>query len=37
MEKAKKEGRIAQSAPATAENYRKIGFDKDDAMKYSTA
>jgi len=37
MEKAKKEGRIARSAPATAENLQKIGFDKDDAMKYSTA
>jgi hypothetical protein len=37
MEKAKKEGRIAQGAPATAENLQKIGFDRDDAMKYSTA
>lgn len=37
MEKAKKEGLIPQSAPATAENLQKIGFDKDDAMKYSTA
>jgi len=37
MEKAKKEGRIAQNAPSTAENLQKIGFDKDDAMKYSTA
>ncbi len=37
MEKAKKEGRIPQSAPATPENLQKIGFDKDDAMKYSTA
>ena len=37
MEKAKREGRLAQGAPATAENLQKIGFDKDDAMKYSTA
>lgn len=37
ISKAKKDGRLAQSAPATAENLQKIGFDKDDAMKYSTA
>jgi hypothetical protein len=35
--KAKKSGRLAENAPATAENLQKIGFDKDDAMKYSTA
>jgi hypothetical protein len=37
IEKAKKDGRLAQSAPATAENLGKIGFDKDEAMKYATA
>ena len=28
---------LEENAPATAENLEKIGFDKDDAMKYSTA
>ena len=37
ISKAKKDGKLAQNAPATAENLQKIGFDKDDAMKYSTA
>lgn len=37
INKAKKSGTLAQNAPATAENLEKIGFDKDDAMKYSTA
>jgi hypothetical protein len=37
MDKAKHDGRLAQSAPANAENLQKIGFDKDDALKYSTA
>ena len=37
ISKAKKSGTLAQNAPATAENLEKIGFDKDDAMKYSTA
>jgi hypothetical protein len=37
VSKAKRDGRLAQSAPASAENLEKIGFDKDDAMKYSTA
>lgn len=37
MERAKREGHLAPSAPATAENLEKIGFDKDDALKYSTA
>ncbi len=37
ISKAKRDGSLAQSAPATAENLQKIGFDKDDAMKYSTA
>ncbi len=35
--KAKRDGRLAQNAPVTAENLSQIGFDKDDAMKYSTA
>lgn len=35
--KAKKDGRLAQNAPATAENLNKIGFSEDEAMKYSTA
>src|SRR5688572_3946681 len=35
--KAKKSGTLAQNAPVTMENLEKIGFDKDDAMKYSTA
>lgn len=37
ISKAKREGKLSQSAPASAENLQKIGFDKDDAMKYSTA
>ncbi|HEX6892202.1 MAG TPA: hypothetical protein VF141_15955 [Chryseolinea sp.] len=37
VSKAKRDGRLAQNAPASAENLQKIGFDKDDAMKYSTA
>ena len=37
LSKAKRDGRLPQSAPASAENLEKIGFDKDDAMKYSTA
>jgi hypothetical protein len=35
--KAKKDGRLAQSAPVTVENLQSIGYAKDDAMKYSTA
>ena len=35
--KAKRDGRLAPNAPVTAENLSQIGFDKDDAMKYSTA
>jgi len=35
--RAKKSGTLNAGAPATAENLEKIGFDKDDAMKYSTA
>jgi hypothetical protein len=37
MEKAKKEGKLSQSAPPTAENLEKIGFTDADAMKYATA
>lgn len=37
ISKAKRDGRLASTAPASAENLQKIGFDKDDAMKYSTA
>jgi hypothetical protein len=37
MEKAKRAGTLAGNAPVTAENLRKIGFDKDEALKYSTA
>ncbi len=37
IKKAKKSGRLEENAPASAENLQKIGFDKDDAMKYSTA
>ncbi|MEK6780382.1 MAG: hypothetical protein AABY93_01670 [Bacteroidota bacterium] len=35
--KAKRDGRLEQNAPVTAENLSQIGFGKDDAMKYSTA
>ena len=34
---AKRAGKLAQNAPATAENLEKIGYAKDEAMKYSTA
>ena len=37
LEKAKQEGRLLANAPVTAENLQKIGFDKDDALKYTTA
>ena len=37
FKKAKRSGDLAHDAPVTAENLEKIGFDKDDAMKYSTA
>jgi len=37
LEKAKKEGRLIANAPVTVENLQKIGFDKDDALKYTTA
>jgi hypothetical protein len=37
MDKARKEGRLEKNAPATPENLQKIGFDSDDARRYSTA
>lgn len=37
MQKAKTEGRLAADAPATAENLEKIGYKRDEALKYSTA
>jgi hypothetical protein len=37
MEKAKHDGRLAQNAPASAENLAKIGFAGEDARRYSTA
>jgi len=37
MDRARKDGRLAPSAPATAENLQKIGFSRDEAVNYSTA
>lgn len=37
ISKAKQEGRLSKNAPASAESLEKIGYKKDDAMKYSTA
>jgi len=37
MDRARREGRLSKNAPASAENLEKIGFDKDDALTYSTA
>jgi hypothetical protein len=37
MDKAKRERRLPPSAAPTAENLERIGFDKDDAMRYATA
>src|SRR6478609_338179 len=37
VSKAKRDGCLAQNAPVTAENLSQIGFDKDDALKYSTS
>jgi hypothetical protein len=34
---AKRDGKLAQNAPATAENLEKLGYAKDEALKYSTA
>ena len=35
--KARRDGRLAANAAPTAQNLEKIGFGKDEAMKYSTA
>jgi len=37
MERARHDGRLSQSAPASAENLEKIGFKPEEAQKYSTA
>jgi hypothetical protein len=37
MEKAKAEGTLVQAAPVTAENLEKLGYSKDEALKYSTS
>lgn len=37
LARAKEDGRLSQSAPATAENLEKLGYAKDEALKYSTA
>ena len=37
ISRAKREGKLAQNAPTSAESLEKIGYDKDEAMKYSTA
>ncbi|MEX2235181.1 MAG: hypothetical protein WD824_23665 [Cyclobacteriaceae bacterium] len=37
MVKARKEGKLSQSAAPSAENLQKIGFEKDDALQYATA
>ncbi len=37
MQRAKEQGRLAQNAPATAENLEKLGYARDEALKYSTA
>jgi hypothetical protein len=37
MTKARKDGRLSQSAPASAENLEKIGFGRDEALRYATA
>ena len=34
---AKRDGRLAQNAPVTAESLSQIGYTKDDAMRYTTA
>jgi hypothetical protein len=37
MAEAKRSGKLSQNAPATAANLEKLGYEKDEAMKYSTA
>ncbi|HYG03879.1 MAG TPA: hypothetical protein VD927_15635 [Chryseosolibacter sp.] len=37
IRRAKREGRIAQNAPASVETLQEIGYEEDEALKYSTA
>lgn len=37
MDKAIRDGKLSKNAPPSAANLERIGFDKDDALKYSTA
>jgi hypothetical protein len=37
LARAKTDGRLAESAPASPENLQRIGFTRDEAMKYATA
>lgn len=37
VERAKKEGRLAASAPVTAQNLEKIGFSESESREYATA
>ena len=37
MELARQSGKLPQGAPPSAENLQKIGFSKDDALRYATA
>jgi hypothetical protein len=37
MDRAKRDGRLAPGAAPSAENLEKIGFGKDEAIKYATA
>jgi hypothetical protein len=37
MEEAKRNGKLSQSAAPSVENLEKIGFTKDEAIRYSTA
>lgn len=37
VSKAKRDGKLAQNAPVTAENLAVIGYSADDARRYSTA
>jgi hypothetical protein len=37
MDKAKKDGRLTQQAAPSASNLEKLGYSKEEAMKYSTA
>lgn len=37
IEVAKRTGRLEKNAPASAENLERIGFSKDEALRYATA